>query len=317
MGFHERRFINISLGRGQEKKALDYLEEMRTKGGWILLENCHLAKSFMGKLEEIVENFDLNWPDKDFRLWLTSMSNPLFPVSILQKSIKITNEPPKGLKSNLIRTYLKINPTELENSSKPVEYKTLLFGLSFFHAIVLDRRKYGPIGWNVKYDFTNEDWDVCRKQIKIFLDDYDFVPYQVLDYLLGDINYGGRISDDKDNKLNKHILRTYITPKIFDFKEYKFSKSGTFYCPEPGEYENYMNYIQTLPVNSDPEVFGLHENADIITAQNECFNLLETVLEIQPRTGSASGVSQETVNFFNLDNFEYVKRYREEDSRTF
>jgi dynein heavy chain len=303
-GFYEKKFVNVSLGRGQEKRALEALQEMRTKGGWVLLENCHLAKSFMGKLEEIVENFDTDWPDKDFRLWLTSMSNPLFPVSILQNSVKLTNEPPKGLKSNLVKTYNKIKPEELESCSKPNEYKSFLFGLSFFHAIVQDRRKYGPIGWNVKYDFTNEDWDVCRRQIKIFLEDYDKIPYEVLDYLLGDINYGGRVSDDKDNKLIKQILRTYITPEIFKFGEYKFSKSGTYYCPEPGEYENYMLYIQSLPVNSDPEVFGLHENADIVTAQNECYSLLETVLEIQPRVTTSSGISQENViinfNVFRL-----------------
>jgi dynein heavy chain len=297
-GFYEKKFVNVSLGRGQEKRALEALQEMRTKGGWVLLENCHLAKSFMGKLEEIVENFDTDWPDKDFRLWLTSMSNPLFPVSILQNSIKLTNEPPKGLKSNLIKTYNRMKPEELEMCTKPNEYKSFLFGLSFFHAIVQDRRKYGPIGWNVKYDFTNEDWDVCRRQIKIFLEENNQIPYEVLDYLLGDINYGGRVSDDKDNKLIKEILRTYITPKIFKFGEYKFSKSGTYYCPEPGEYENYTQYIQSLPVNSDPEVFGLHENADIVTAQNECYALLETVLEIQPRVSASSGISQEVVNIY-------------------
>ena len=65
------RFENVSLGRGQEKRALSILDDTRGKGGWVLLQNCHLASSFMGKLEEVVENFDTNWPDKDFRLWLT------------------------------------------------------------------------------------------------------------------------------------------------------------------------------------------------------------------------------------------------------
>lgn len=57
-----------------------------------------------------------------------------------------------------------------------------------------------------------------------------------------------------------------------------------------------MNYIITLPVNSEPEVFGLHENADIVTAQNESYDLLETVLGIQPRTSAGAGQSMESVN---------------------
>ena len=295
-GYDKNKFDTVSLGRGQEGKAMKVLEDMRTRGGWVLLQNCHLAKSFMSKLEEIVENFDTNWPDKDFRLWLTSMSNPFFPVSILQNSVKITVEPPKGLKNNILRNYKKIEPKDLEDDCiKRNEYKTLLFGLSFFHAIVQDRRKYGPIGWNVRYDFTNEDWMVSRKQIKIFLEEYENIPYQVLDYLIGDINYGGRVTDDKDQRLIKTILSTYLTPDIFKFSKYKFSKSGTYYCPEPGEHDIYLTYIENLPVNSEPEVFGLHDNADIITAQNEGADLLATVLAVQPRQSSSGGKSQESI----------------------
>ena len=295
-GYDKNKFLTVSLGRGQEQKAMKVLEDMRTRGGWVLLQNCHLAKSFMSKLEEIVENFDTNWPDKDFRLWLTSMSNPFFPVSILQNSVKITIEPPKGLKNNILRNYKKIEPKDLEDDCiKRNEYKTLLFGLSFFHAIVQDRRKYGPIGWNVRYDFTNEDWMVSRKQIKIFLEEYEQIPYKVLDYLIGDINYGGRVTDDKDQRLIKTILATYLTPSIFNYKKYKFSDSDIYYCPEPGEHDVYLTYIESLPVNSEPVVFGLHDNADIITAQNEGSALLETVLGIQPRQSSSGGKSQESI----------------------
>ncbi|MCQ2819756.1 MAG: hypothetical protein MJ252_21030, partial [archaeon] len=231
MGYDKDRFESISLGRGQEQKAINSLESMKTSGGWSLLMNCHLASSFMGKLEEIVESFDSNWPDKDFRLWLTSMSVPFFPVSILQNSVKITVSQSKGLKNNILKLYKSIDPKELEDDCTERDtYKTLLFGLSFFHAIVQDRRRFGPIGWNIKYDFTNEDWMVSRKQIKIFLEQYKpNIPYKVLDYLIGDINYGGRVTDDKDQRLIKTILATYLTPEIFNYEKYKFSKSGKIY----------------------------------------------------------------------------------------
>lgn len=306
MGFDKDKFLCVSLGRGQEEKAKNCLENMRTAGGWVLLQNCHLAQSFMGKLEEIVENFDTNWPDKDFRLWLTSMSTPFFPVSILQNSVKITVEPAKGLKNNILRNYKKIEVKELEEDcTEKDQYKTLLFGLSFFHAIVQDRRKYGPIGWNVKYDFTNEDWMVSRKQIKIFLEQYrGTIPYQVLDYLIGDINYGGRVTDDKDQRLIKTILSTYLTPQIFDYKNYKFSKSGTYFCPPPGEHDMYLSYVESLPVNSDPEVFGLNDNADIITAQNEGAALLDTILSIQPKTSAEGGKSRESIIYDLIEDIE-------------
>jgi dynein heavy chain len=209
-----KSFDYVSLGRGQEKKAIERLEDMKSKGGWVLLQNCHLAESFMSKLEEIVENFESNWPDKDFRLWLTSMTTDKFPVSVLQSSVKITIEPPKGLKSNLLRTYTKLENKDLDDCDKKELYRGFIFSLSFFHAIVQDRRKYGPIGWNVKYDFTTEDWTVSKKQIKIFLERYEIVPYKVLEYLIADINYGGRVTDDKDQRLIKSILKLFLTENV-------------------------------------------------------------------------------------------------------
>lgn len=82
----------------------------------------------------------------------------------------------------------------------------LLFGFCFFHAIVQDRRKFGPIGWNIQYAFTNEDLMVSRRQLKIFIEDYEQVPYKVLNYIGAEINYGGRVTDDKDVRLITTIL---------------------------------------------------------------------------------------------------------------
>ena len=66
--------------------------------------------------------------------------------------MKLTFEPPRGLKNNLLRVFNSIDPKKFDDSS--YEYKKLLFGLVFFHAIIIERRKFGPIGWNVPYEFT-------------------------------------------------------------------------------------------------------------------------------------------------------------------
>jgi dynein heavy chain len=57
-------------------------------------------------MEELIEiiNPEANIHD-DFRLWITCEANPRFPLGLLQKTIKVTNEPPKGLKAGLNKTF--------------------------------------------------------------------------------------------------------------------------------------------------------------------------------------------------------------------
>jgi dynein heavy chain len=132
----DRKVRMLSLGQGQGPKAIKMIEEATQKGNWVLLQNCHLFISWLQELERITENLSPDSVHKDFRLWLTSMPCKEFPVSVLQSSVKMTNEPPKGLKANLRSAYFKLNNNLLNTTRKPKEYMKLLFGLSFFHAVV-------------------------------------------------------------------------------------------------------------------------------------------------------------------------------------
>lgn len=281
----------ISLGQGQDKKAEKMIDEGSQRGGWVLLQNCHLAISWMPRLEVIVENLnDSN--HRDFRLWLTSMPCPQFPVSTLQNSVKMTLEPPKGLRFNLERTFINIDNKELNDCTKPEVYKKMTFSFAFFHAIIQDRRKFGAIGWNIAYEFTNEDLMVCRKQLKMFLDEYDEIPFKVLNYLGSEINYGGRVTDDKDERLIETILRKYVCPDALK-QGYKFSVSGKYYIPDAEDQEDFLAYIRELPIDPEPEAFGMHQNAEITTNQDDTRRILEAVLSIQPRSSSSGGKTRE------------------------
>jgi dynein heavy chain len=74
----------------------------------------------------------------------------------------MTYERPSGIRNNLIRAYQGVESETFDDCEKSKEYKSLLFSLCFFHAILLERRKYGPLGWNVSYDFTSSDLEISK-----------------------------------------------------------------------------------------------------------------------------------------------------------
>jgi dynein heavy chain, axonemal len=295
MGFADqmkmgRKLNSLSLGQGQGPKAVRMMADGIESGKWVYLQNCHLFISWMVTLERLVEEIDLEQTHKDFRLWLTSMPSKAFPVSVLQNGIKMTNEPPKGLRANLRNAYFKLSDAQLNITTKPFEYKKLLWGLAVFHAVAQERRQFGPLGWNIPYGFNDTDYDISKDQLEMFLDEYEEVPYKVLHFLTSYINYGGRVTDAIDLRTIDVILQQFFQPDTmkdgFDFDGLPIV-SVAFDDENP--HKSYMDYIEALPINAGPSVFGMHANAAIATGMQETFNTFHTILSLQASSGGSGG----------------------------
>merc|ERR1719239_1256355 len=156
--------------------------------------------------------------------------------------------------------------------------------------------KFGPIGWNIPYEFNQGDLNANIQFVQNHLDDLDpkrGVNWVTVRYMISEVQYGGRVTDDYD----KRLLNTYT--RVW-FSDHMFSDSFNFYTgykiPKCKTVDEYRNYIESLPLQDTPETFGLHPNADITYQTNTANNMLSTIVSIQPKdAGSGGGETRETV----------------------
>ncbi|XP_062558011.1 dynein axonemal heavy chain 10 isoform X2 [Armigeres subalbatus] len=288
-GFGGSKFKHISLGQGQEQRALALLQLALEQGLWLMLQNGHLLLSFIRTLEKLLDS--VKKPHPDFRLWITTEPTDSFPIGILQKSLKVVTEPPNGLKMNLRATFFKLRQQTLDACTHPA-FKPLAFVLAFFHAVLQERRKYGKLGWNISYDFNESDFSVCLQIMDTYLTkalslNETRLPWNSLKYLIGEVMYGGRVIDDFDRRVVKIYMDEYMGDFLFDtFQPFHFYQDESVdYKIFPAETrDEFIASIEKLPLTNTPEVFGLHSNAEIgyyTIAVREAWTYL---IDLQPQT---------------------------------
>jgi len=187
MGLDTKKMLHtIALGQGQDKFANDKLDAGHKEGFWVMLQNVHLMPRYLYELEKKLNTFATEGSNPNFRLFLTSDPSKEIPIGLLEKSIKLTNEPPQGLRDNLKRSFSFFKKEEIED--KDPKIKTILFGLCYFHSVMCERRKFGSKGWNRVYAFSMGD----LRDSSIVLQNYmetnqsaGKIPWDDLKYIFG------------------------------------------------------------------------------------------------------------------------------------
>ncbi|XP_052612854.1 LOW QUALITY PROTEIN: dynein axonemal heavy chain 9 [Peromyscus californicus insignis] len=295
--FNNRNFHNVSLGQGQEVVAEAALDLAAKKGHWVILQNIHLVAKWLGTLEKKLEELSKE-SHPDFRVFISAEPAPspdghIIPQGILENSIKITNEPPTGMHANLHKALDNFTQDTLEMCSRETEFKSILFALCYFHAVVAERRKFGPQGWNRSYPFNTGDLTISVSVLYNFLEANTKVPYDDLRYLFGEIMYGGHITDDWDRRLCRTYLEEFIRPEML---EGELSLAPGFPVPGNMDYSGYHQYIDAELPPESPYLYGLHPNAEIGFLTQTSEKLFRTVLEMQPQdhqAGDGAGITRE------------------------
>ncbi|XP_005530761.1 PREDICTED: dynein heavy chain 17, axonemal [Pseudopodoces humilis] len=283
---------NVSLGQGQEVVAEHAMEVAAAEGHWVILQNIHLVARWLDTLEKLVEHHSLE-SHAEYRLFMSAEPAPspeahIIPQGLLDNSIKITSEPPTGMRANLHGALDLFSQETLEQCSKETEFRCILFALCYFHAAVAERRRFGTQGWNRSYPFNNGDLTVSVNVLHNYLEANTKVPWDDLRYLFGEIMYGGHITDDWDRRLCRTYLSEYVQPEMLDGE---VSLAPGFMIPPRMDYEAYHQYIDDNLPGESPHLYGLHPNAEMGFLTVTSDRLFRTVLELQPKESEAAGGS--------------------------
>jgi len=305
-------YHNISLGQGQDRVALDKLDVGHRQGHWVFMNNVHLMPKFLSTIEKKLEEYSGQGTHPDFRLMFSSDPSTSIPVSILDRCIKITSDPPSGLKANLKQAFACFSREtyeELESRTKGI-----LFGLCQFHAVMVERKKFGSKGYNMMYPFSIGDLTCSAAVLRNYMESAPAkVPWADLRYLFGEIMYGGHIVNDFDRLLANTYLDFYMREELlFEMPLYPHldvlstnaniatnaiqnaNITEVFKAPSTSStYERVLEHIDETFKTETPLAFGLHPNAEIGFRTNASESLLKTALELSSSAGENGGDVQD------------------------
>ncbi|GAB1597647.1 dynein beta chain, ciliary isoform X1, partial [Argonauta hians] len=285
-----KNFHNISLGQGQEIVAEEAMDFGAKEGHWVILQNVHLVQKWLAQLEKKLEQYSVD-SHNDYRVFISaepaaSADCHIIPNGILESAIKIINEPPTGMQANLHKALNNFTQETLEMCARETEFKSILFVLCYFHAVVQERRKFGPQGWNRIYPFNVGDLTISVNVLYNYLEANNKVPWEDLRYLFGEIMYGGHITDDWDRRLCRTYLEVFMHPDMLSSELYL---APDFTVPPNSDFKGYHAYIDECLPPESPYLYGLHPNAEIEFLTSTSENLFKTVFEMQPQDSGAAG----------------------------
>lgn len=288
-------YHNVAMGQGQDEIAMQKLELGSKEGHWVMLQNIHLMPSWCAILEKRLDAFAVENSNPYFRLFLSADPSPGIPIGLLERSIKLTNEPPQGLLANLRRSFALFNREEFDERDSKI--KSILFALCHFHSLMLERKKFGPLGYNMKYPFSSGDLRDSASVLYNYLEGSTAVkiPWEDLRYIFGEIMYGGHIVDDWDRRMCGKYLSYFMQDDILDEMELvPYAEGLSWKSPGPGTHEKYLEHIETMPPES-PLFFGMHPNAEIDFRTKMCANIFELLQSMQPKQAPGQGTGEQDV----------------------
>ena len=293
-GFSKKLTI-LSLGQGRGPTASKLIKTAKLSGYWVYLQNCHLCPSFLPTLEQKIQKMarTTNKISDNFRLILSSMPTEIFPVSILRNSVKVTSEPPRGIQPNVQLLMNTISSEQWESClSKNRPWKKLLFGISLFQATIQERKRYGALGFNKIYEWNTSDFSIATKILNCYLTQNDDTPWDAIRQMIGDVVYGGRVTDDWDRRCMNALLDKFINQRVLN-DGVCFDSDKKYQQINVISYDQLQEHIQQFPNEDSPSIFGFHPSALNALQLQESNQMMKWIIGVQPKESHSNATTKD------------------------
>ncbi|KAG5483353.1 hypothetical protein LSCM1_04900 [Leishmania martiniquensis] len=339
-GFSRRKYM-LSLGQDQDVRATQMIRDGQREGAWVYLQNCHVYASWMPQLQALVESMNPSDIHADFRLWLTSNPSPHFPPLVLQAGLKLTQEPPMGLRGKVLSTLRSTVVADIwaaapasadaENADNgdtsatatlpaasrreepSIQLQRLVWALAFYHGTVMERRRYRPLGWNISYDWGMADFEAGLATLQTALarckDHGANLPTEELCYMLGTIDFGGRVTDEWDTVCLQVLTRRFFDVNVSGATSQQgWPQDAITPPPFPSDGVSYAGLLQLAEaaftcgrgsgeggegeeeIAESPGRFGLHDNATLSVEQQLSSGFVDALVAMNAG-GAVSGTT--------------------------
>ncbi|GAA6000808.1 hypothetical protein JCM10207_004669 [Rhodosporidiobolus poonsookiae] len=257
-------------------------------GNWVLLKNVHLAPAWLSQLEKRLQSLN---PNRNFRLFLTMETNPSIPVNILRQGRVLMNEPPPGIRANILDSLRSLNPKRL--ASGPAEKTRLYFLVAWFHAVVQERLRYVPLGWSKAFEFNDSDQEAALDTIDAWLAmaakgraniDPASIPWDAIRSLVRETVYGGKIDTEFDQSLLDSFVAKLFSPRAYDVDFELVAKSDGddgLLVPDATQLDQFVEWTTKLPEQEPPSYLALPPTAERVIALAQGTTLLARLLKMR------------------------------------
>ena len=227
---------------GRDQVVEQLLAASKT-GDWVLIQNIFLSPSFLPQLHAAIQQATAA-PHPAFRLWLTTKDTPAVPHELILRSLKLAVDPATTLPAVLGAVLRESEVREFFESGDEAS-RQLTARVLLLYAVMVLRTKYVPRGWLRRYPFSEPDLLFSLKVLHKWQASANR-DIQMLRYFLGEIIFGGAISEDQDRACSNAIANKLIS-----------LEGPVPFSPPLGSFEEFQSFCASLPEEDPMELLGL------------------------------------------------------------